>query len=381
MIRWLISFIVIILLGGCVQESQTKPEKEKLEDSAGIDLPNPKYLDISVGCYSSADTLFKVPSKLYFIGRLKQSVLDTCKSCNADKVYVELDEQLGGFELIRNEIHIDSINHIYAMVDSSFGADDLDSISSEADQEVLFLHLISYKGGKEFGVFNMYKNTGDRQHYSVILRNQYFEEFLMSNEKCLLDGITVNTDSLFAAVDQHYSDVNGLNTLPLRCFEEFTLTADSTKIQIDIWKNQLQSAKEYEMDTTFFCYMLSRWQDYKTVFDSSGFDKLSIAMPESFLFWSVDASVPTMELLEVFFGWQKSRLSAWEKKLKISQHSIPDYFMGPAIYMNNWLLMPSYNTRYQIIKDIYDIMEMHETNVLKTIPVPIPPPQPEPYIE
>lgn len=337
-------------------------------------LPTPQYVCINGSSLSNGDELVHIPDDLFFIGPLKQSVLDTCSGCNTNDFYVENDGRLGGFGLIHEKFHIDSINHIYAVVDSEISLSVLDSISNDEACDILFLHLIAINSSGNYHEYTLYRNIGSKYVMGLKILDRHFERLKINKNRALIGGeITNNIDSLFNEIDAGYSKVNGSCRSEMRCFNEYLLGQDSVYKELEKWKSQTKSAIEYNTDTTFFAFMMRRWGSHQKLFSMIESDSLSLPYPSSYLVTSFDTSIALIKYLDVSFGWVDSRLSAWVDYLGVLENRIPDAFLAPHVYVKNWLTLPFFNSRYRIMKNKFEILDAHTTNKFGTTPYEVPP--------
>lgn len=355
-------FLVIILLL-CALTSCERPGYNAKYVSARI-LDEPKYLDIELSVVDYGDEIYRRPRDVFYIGKVKQSVLDTSDRFIADEFYVEYHGSIGEIEGIHHYLNVDSVNHIYLALDTSVDLEVLNRIYDYSYE--LLVHVIH---ANPTGSYNeTYLHRGSCLEYiagKVIVRNAEF--VLIEDGICYNDQKAYsNCDSMMSDITKRLRAVNEKNICRDCAFTTWKLGPDTIDYQLPYWDDQLSSAKKYGIDTSFFAGIRNAWRDLR--------DAL-IRSEEAYIYAPADYNMIILRESPTRVGSSYYKFAnecltvlrrSWASFLKVEHDNVPSLLMRPEIYYGDWRVVD------------YPLMRLYDGWLIDARRNYLPP---EPYIE
>lgn len=325
---------MLILLLICAMASCERPGSKAKYVSIRI-LDEPKYLDIELSVADYGVEIYRRPRDVFYIGKVKQSVLDTSDSFSSGEFYVEYHGTIGEIEGIHHYLNEDSVNHIYLALDKSVGLEVLNRIHN--CRYDLLLHIVhsNHIGGNN----ETYLHRGRCTERYVLGKTmgRHSDYLGIEGDVCTFDGRRfANCDSVMRAIVESTMIVDEKNTCFGCAFNTWKLERETIKDELQGYIEQLRRAKKYGVDTCFFAGELNQWKEIESVFNQSEDRYIYVPSHNGMIIIGESPSNIGSEYYKFAHDCLAVRRESWADHLNIKPRNVPSLLMRPEIYYGDW---------------------------------------------
>ncbi len=363
MIRWLVCFVMVILLGGCVQEPQAN---YVINDEPNLVMVLPKMLDVNLARMDVGEPLDSIPESLIYIGKLKKEKSGPAEDSVKNKLYAEFMDSLYELEHVQRLLDKNRLNHLYIAADSSIKLGDIDQWWNHSYEIVL--HFIHLNKSNRYVQSCLHFDKFDEDDLVLRMTSRNTERYSYRDSICLYEGhIYKSCDSIVNEILSRTTTVGRKNTCRRCAFKTYRIDIDSISGLVDYWNTQHRYAVNHKLDTLMFFNQGNRWKKLKYLLEKDSIQSLYVAYFNNMLLFHDDSDKLFSKNYKFANDCLRNITKSWQDFFEVSLDQIPFELLKPEVYYGDWRVA---NT--SIIRGYSCGMEDART--------PIPPP-PKPYLD
>ncbi len=327
--RWLVCFVMVTLLGGCVQEPPVI-EKPNL-----MVIPESKYLDIELAETNFGRPLRTRPRNPIYFGRLKKEVADTIAGYENTEYFIEYRGELMNVPRFQWVFQSRDKRYEYFIIcDKSVT---ISSLNELIGFDGIVLSFISKCG------------TDYKSHILAHGGEIDSDEFLWYIDNHRLDDLSIaasNTGSVMWLTGNQYAEISTTyfkaNQIDNKLIRE-CLSRNMINDSIRRWEEQRNSAIKYDIVPDFFEYELSKWVKLLAELRRTDKFELCTASEKSIIrvtHNSNDKLFPILDMLSK--SVQDKRRHIVEKmKFPYYNYTFNERYLFPFLYLGQWRVLSS----------------------------------------